>query len=430
MGMPILVPILGSQILFGAFAKLKKKPYVLPAKTDYKPTLSVVIPAKNEGQRIQYALASLEMQTYPVEKVYVIDDGSKDNTVEVVRKMNFLIKDIEIELYGHKTSYGKTPGVKFATRMATTDKIMVLDADTILSDPEYIEKIVRAHSDPKTGCSYGTVTPFSRKEQLKTLFKMLLTKHYPISRKLVMHYKSKVKMRPMEKIKYYLLRWPVERYREALYLTDQYFSKDCALRVYGTTLFPIGCGVLYDRKLLKSQFEIYESTLGDNLTTSEDIFIGFSLVNGGYKNVQIADAKMISAEPRVDRLPRQLFLWTSSFLQSAYYFRNMTFALKRKKNRPAIGWVILPPIFEKITYPLALVYLVWFDYWYAFLTIMIEFIVYMAVLRMSEPKMSKRHFLKICAVTLPLRIVNLFLDIYVTFRFLIDLIIGRRNWRK
>ncbi len=430
MGMPILVPIIGSQIVFGAFAKLKRKPYVLPAKSGYKPTLSVVIPAKNEGLRIQYALASLEMQTYPVEKVYVIDDGSEDNTIEVVRKMNFLMKDIEIELYGHKKSHGKTPGVKFATRTATTDKIMVLDADTILSDPDYIEKIVRAHSDPKTGCSYGTVTPFSRKEQLKTLFKMLLTKHYPISRELVMHCKNKMKMRPMEKIKYYLLSWPVERYREALYLTDQYFSKDCALRVYGTTLFPIGCGVMYDRKLLKNQFEIYESTLGDNLTTSEDIFIGFSLVNEGYKNVQIADAKMVSAEPRVDRLPRQLFLWTSSFLQSAYYFRNMTFALKRKNNRPAIGWVILPPIFEKITYPLALVYLVWFDYWYALLTLMIEFIAYMAVLRMSDPKMSKMHFLKICAVTLPLRIINLLLDIYVTFRFVIDLIIGRRNWRK
>lgn len=430
MGMPIIVPVIGAQIVFGAYAKLRKKPFTISAKSDYRPTLSVIIPAKNEGRRIQYALASLEMQTYPIAKVIVIDDGSEDNTIEVVRKMNFILKDIEIELYGHKKSYGKTPGVKFATRIATTDKVMVLDADTILSDPDYIEKIINVHSDPKTGSSYGTVTPFSRKEQLKSLFKMLLTKHYPISRELIMHYRSKAKMHPMDKIKYYLLRWPVERYREALYLTDQYFAKDSALRVYGTTLFPIGCGVMYDRKLLKEVFETYETTLGDNLTTSEDIFIGFSLVNKGYKNIQVSSAKMISAEPRVDRLPRQLFLWTSSFLQSAYYFKNMTFALKRKNDRPAVGWIILPPIFEKITYPLALAYLVWFDYWYALLTLMIEFIAYMTILRMSEPKMSKMHFLKICAVTLPLRIINLFLDIYVTIRFVIDLIIGRRNWRK
>ncbi len=430
MGMPIIVPVIGSQILFGAFAKLKKKPYVIPAKSGYKPTLSVVIPAKDEGRRIQYALASLEMQTYPLEKVYVIDDGSKDNTADIVRKMNDLMKGIEIELYSNKKSCGKTPGVKFAARTATTEKIMVLDADTILSDPKYIEKVMTAHSDPKTGCSYGMVTPFSRKEQLRTLFKMLLTKHYPISRELIMHYKNKAKMSTIEKIGYYLFRWPVERYREALYLTDQYFAKDSALRVYGTTLFPIGCGVVYDRKLLTDIFKTYEQTLGDDLTTSEDIFIGFSVVNKGYKNIQISDAKMVSAEPRVDRLPRQLFLWTSSFLQSAYYFRNMTFALKRKNNKPAIGWIILPPIFEKITYPLALAYLIWFDYWYAILTFMIEFISYMFILRMSDPKMSKRHYLKICAVTLPLRVINLFLDIYVTIRFVIDLIIGRRNWRK
>ncbi|MFH1127388.1 MAG: glycosyltransferase family 2 protein [archaeon] len=430
MGMPIIVPVIGSQVVLGAYAKLKKKPFVIPTRVGYRPTVSVVIPAKNEGRRIQYALASLEMQTYPVEKVYVIDDGSTDNTVEIVEKMHLLTKKINIKLYRNKKSIGKTPGVKFITRKATTDKILVLDADTLLSDPHYIEKIVRPHSDNTTGSSYGTVSPFSKKEQIKTLFKMLLLQHYYDARDLLLYAKEKARMRPLEKAQYYLLRWSVERYREALYLTDQYFSKDSALRIYGTTLFPIGCGVLYDRKLLKSIFDSYESTLGDNLTNSEDIFIGFSIVDRGYTNIQVADAKMISAEPRVDRLPRQLYLWTSSFLQSAYYFKDMTFSLKKKNEKPAIGWIILMPIIEKITYPLALAYLVFFDYWYALLTLMIEYFAYMVILRLSAPKMPKMHFLKICLVTLPLRIMNLFLDIYVTVRFMIDLVLKRRNWRK
>ncbi len=430
MGMPIIVPVIGSQVVLGAYAKLRKKPYVLHKTHGYRPSVSVIIPAKNEGRRIQYALASLEMQTYPIEKVYIIDDYSTDNTIEVVRKMHFLTKKFEIELYHNEKSVGKTPGVKFGARIATTDKIMVLDADTILSDPKYIEKIVRAHSDSKTGSSYGTVRPFSKKDQMKTLFKMLLLKHYPASRELVTHYKNKAKMRPLQKLKYYFFQWPVERYREALYLTDQYFAKDSALRVFGTTLFPIGCGVMYDRKLLEYVFNYYESTLGDNLTTSEDIFIGFSLVNMGYTNIQVPDATMISAEPRVDRLPKQLFLWNSSFLQSAYYFRNMTLSLKPKKDKPAYGWIILAPILEKITYPIALAYLIWFDWIYAVLTMMIEYLAYVFILRMSDPKMGKMHFLKICAVALPLRILNLLLDVYVTFRFLVDLAIGRRNWRK
>ena len=430
MGTPLILPGVGSQMLLGIYAKMKKKPYQVPDAAGYMPSVSVIIPAKNEGRRIQYALASLEMQTYPVEKVYVIDDCSTDNTVEIVTSVTFLLKKCKIELHKNKKSIGKTPGVKYATRKATTDKILVLDADTILHDMRYIEKIVKPHADSKTGSSYGTVRPFSRKEQLKSLFKMLIMNHYQDSRDLLVHYKNKTKMNLLQAISYYFLRWPVERYREALYLTDQYFVKDIALRMYGTTLYPIGCGVLYDRKLLLGIFEDYEKTLGDNLTTSEDIFIGFSVVNKGYANIQIPDARMISAEPRVDQLPRQLFLWTSSFLQSAYYFKNMTFALKPKKDKPAIGWIIFFPVIEKITYPLALTYMFFFDYIYAFVTLLIEYFVYVAILRLSDPKMPKMHFFKICLVSLPLRALNLVLDVYVSAKFMFDLITGRRNWRK
>ena len=430
MGTPLILPAVGSQMLLGAYAKLKRKPYSMPQAEGYMPSVSVIIPAKNEGRRIHYALASLEMQTYPIKKVYVIDDCSTDDTVEVVNRVSFLVKKCKIELHKNKKSIGKTPGVKYATRKATTDKILVLDADTILYDMRYIEKIVKPHSDPRTGSSYGTVRPFSRKEQLKTLFKMLIANHYSDSKDLLHFYKNKTKMRPMQALSYYFLRWPVERYREALYLTDQYFVKDIALRLYGTTLYPIGCGVLYDRKLLAEIFDDYEKTLGDNLTTSEDIFIGFSVVNKGYANIQVPDAKMISAEPRVDQLPRQLFLWTSSFLQSAYYFKNMTFALKPKKDKPVLGWIIFFPVVEKITYPLALAYMFFFDYFYGFVTLLIEYIFYVGILRLSDPNMPKMRFLKICLVSLPLRALNLVLDVYVTARFVLDLITGRRNWRK
>lgn len=430
MGTPIILPVIGSQLVIGIYAKLKKKPYVMPEKKGYRPSVSVVIPAKNEGARIQYALASLEMQTYPVDKVYIVDDASDDDTVEIVRKASFIVKKFDIELYQNKKPMGKTPGVKLAARKARTEKILVLDADTMLYDPHYIEKIVKPHSDPKTGSSYGSVRPFSRKEQLKTLFNMLLINNHATPADLVLIYKERAKMRFPEKLKYYLLAWPVERYREALYLTDTYFVKDVALRLYGTTLYPIGCGVLYDTKILRDVFDTYESTLGDNLTTSEDIFIGFSFVDKGYTNIQVPDAKMISAEPPVNRLPKQLFLWASSFLQSAYYFRNMTFALSPKKERAAVGWIIFAPIAEKMTYPLALAYLFWFDYTYALITMMIEYLAYITILRMSDMKMQKIHFLQICIVTLPLRLFNLVLDVYVTTRFMLDLMTGRRDWRK
>ena len=67
-------------------------------------------------------------------------------------------------------------------------------------------------------------------------------------------------------------------------------------------------------------FEYISPILGDDLTNSEDIFIGFSMLNEGYRNIQLTDVYARTVEPEIQKLPRQVYLWSSSFLQSCYYF--------------------------------------------------------------------------------------------------------------
>jgi hypothetical protein len=73
------------------------------------------------------------------------------------------------------------------------------------------------------------------------------------------------------------------------------------------------------------------------LTNSEDIFIGFAMLNEGYRNIQLTDVYARTVEPEAQRLPRQIYLWSSSFLQSCYYFdpmmRSPFKALKRWRMR-------------------------------------------------------------------------------------------------
>ena len=76
----------------------------------------------------------------------------------------------------------------------------------------------------------------------------------------------------------------------------------------------------YRREYLKALFDEVEPTLGDDLTNSEDIFIGLAMVNKGYRNIHVADVCARTVEPEVQRLPRQLYLWSSAFLQSSFYF--------------------------------------------------------------------------------------------------------------
>ena len=44
------------------------------------------------------------------------------------------------------------------------------------------------------------------------------------------------------------------------------------------------------------------------------------MLNEGYRNIQLTDVYARTVEPEIQRLPRQIYLWSSSFLQSCYYF--------------------------------------------------------------------------------------------------------------
>jgi hypothetical protein len=44
------------------------------------------------------------------------------------------------------------------------------------------------------------------------------------------------------------------------------------------------------------------------------------MLNEGYRNIQLTDVYARTVEPEAQRLPRQIYLWSSSFLQSCYYF--------------------------------------------------------------------------------------------------------------
>jgi hypothetical protein len=64
---------------------------------------------------------------------------------------------------------------------------------------------------------------------------------------------------------------------------------------------------------------VLSCSINTNPTNSEDIFIGFALANKGYRNIQLQDVYARSLEPAAGHMPRQVYMWSSSFLQSCYY---------------------------------------------------------------------------------------------------------------
>ena len=85
--------------------------------------VSVVIPAYNSGKYLDRALASVLAQTRPVDEIIVVDDGSTDNTRDLVQKYGDQVRYIYQDNAG--VSAARNTGIK----AAKYEWIAFLDAD-------------------------------------------------------------------------------------------------------------------------------------------------------------------------------------------------------------------------------------------------------------------------------------------------------------
>lgn len=86
-------------------------------------TVSVIIPAYNAGEHISLAIDSVLAQSRPAEEIIVIDDGSTDNTAEIVHGYGDKIK------YIHQKNAGAAAARNAGIEQASGNWIAFLDAD-------------------------------------------------------------------------------------------------------------------------------------------------------------------------------------------------------------------------------------------------------------------------------------------------------------
>jgi len=87
--------------------------------------VSVVIPAYNAGSTIERTLSSALAQTSPAHEIIVIDDGSSDNTLEVLRPYENRVT------VKSQSNAGASAARNHGCRLATGDFIAFLDADDL-----------------------------------------------------------------------------------------------------------------------------------------------------------------------------------------------------------------------------------------------------------------------------------------------------------
>jgi peptidoglycan-N-acetylglucosamine deacetylase len=278
----------GRALIIGLLALAEK---LRPAPQDhpeYKPEVSVLIPAYNEEAVIFDTIRAVLASDYPKLEVLVVDDGSADRTAEIVR--NQFGRDRRVRLL-LQTNRGKPSALNHALSEAAGEICVSIDADTIV-DPEAIPRLVRHFADPKVGAVAGNVKVMNRN------------------------------------------RW-ITRWQALEYITSQNLEKRAFDLLNCIPVVPGAVGA-WRTELLRSN----NGFSGD--TVAEDTDLTLTIRRNGWKILYDEEAIGRTEVPEtVDTLVRQRFRWTFGTLQAVWKHRDTT----GNPRYGTLGWIAVPNIF-------------------------------------------------------------------------------------
>ena len=283
----------GRLLFIGAAAvydRLHEKIFGKPAEVaSYKPKVAVLIPAYNEEKVIERTVRAALNSNYPNLRVIVIDDGSKDRTLEVARKA---FQDEaaagKVLILGKRNS-GKAEALNYGIEHIGDAELFVgIDADTIIAS-DAISRLVPHFINPKVGAIAGNAKVGNRVNL-----------------------------------------WT--RWQALEYITSQNFERR-ALDILGAVSVVPGAIGAWRVSAVRDAGGYHIDTV------AEDADLTMALLRRGYR-VEYEDMALAYTEAptNANGLMRQRFRWSFGILQAVYKHRGV-FARKG-----ALGWVALPNI--------------------------------------------------------------------------------------
>jgi len=128
------------------------------------PTLTVVIPAYNEGQMVSKSIDSVAAAHYPKDRleIFVIDDGSRDDTWIHIQAAAARHSDVVTALQ-FKQNRGKREALATAFRQAKGEIVVTIDSDSVIESGTLLA-MAGPFRDPKIGSVAGKVAVYNRKQ--------------------------------------------------------------------------------------------------------------------------------------------------------------------------------------------------------------------------------------------------------------------------
>lgn len=124
----------------------------LPVLSDYPP-VSLLVPCYNEGENVRETIEYLLQQQYPNFEIIAINDGSKDNTLEILHELADLHPRLRV--INLASNQGKAVGLRTAALLSNSDFLIGIDGDALLA-PNATAWIVKHFiENPQVGAVTG-----------------------------------------------------------------------------------------------------------------------------------------------------------------------------------------------------------------------------------------------------------------------------------
>jgi cellulose synthase/poly-beta-1,6-N-acetylglucosamine synthase-like glycosyltransferase/spore germination protein YaaH/peptidoglycan/xylan/chitin deacetylase (PgdA/CDA1 family) len=272
------------------YDRLRAHVYGTPAQiAAYQPRVAVLIPAYNEEKVIERTIHGALDSDYPNLRVIVIDDGSKDRTLEIARRTFAAEEAAGRVLILTKPNGGKAEALNFGLEHIGDSEIFVgIDADTIIA-PDAIARLVPHFLNPKVAAVAGNAKVGNRVNL-----------------------------------------WT--RWQALEYITSQNFERRALNTMGAVSVVPGAIGAW-------RVAPVREAGAYHVDTVAEDADLTMALLRNGYR-VEYEDRALAFTEAptSANALMRQRFRWSFGILQAVFKHKGV-FARKG-----ALGFVALPNI--------------------------------------------------------------------------------------
>lgn len=132
------------------------KPPILPEGQHLWPKITIVTPSFNQGDYIEETILSVISQQYPNLEYFIVDGGSLDTTVDIIKKY-----DNFIDWWVCEKDSGQTDAINKGFKRATGQIVNWINSDDILYPGALFEIATAFLNNPRAGFVYGKTERFN-----------------------------------------------------------------------------------------------------------------------------------------------------------------------------------------------------------------------------------------------------------------------------